>query len=77
MKSPLQHRVFRRPFTAQVIALAGTGLSSVALVLLAYDLAGGHAGFVLGTALALQWFSRLRGSYSDTPRRGAIGQPSS
>ncbi len=32
----------------------GTGLSSVALALLAYDLAGGEAGLVLGVALALK-----------------------
>ena len=54
MKSPLQHRVFRRLFTAQVVALVGTGLSSVALALLAYELAGGDAGLVLGAALALK-----------------------
>lgn len=39
---------------AQVIALLGTGLSTVALALLAYNLAGGDAGVVLGTALALK-----------------------
>ena len=39
---------------AQVIALAGTGLSTIALALLAYELAGGQAGTVLGTALALK-----------------------
>lgn len=54
MTSPLSDRTYRRLFTAQVIALAGTGLSTVALALLAYDLAGGDAGIVLGTALALK-----------------------
>lgn len=39
---------------AQVTALGGTGLSTVALALLAFDLAGGDAGLVLGTALALK-----------------------
>jgi MFS family permease len=39
---------------AQVVALLGTGLSTIALALLAYDLAGGEAGVVLGTALALK-----------------------
>ncbi|MBW2282329.1 MAG: MFS transporter [Deltaproteobacteria bacterium] len=43
---------FRRLFSAQVIALVGTGLSTVALTLLAYDLAQGRAAAVLGTALA-------------------------
>lgn len=54
MTSPLSDRTYRRLFTAQVVALAGTGLSTVALALLAYDLAGGDAGVVLGTALALK-----------------------
>ncbi|MCG8692960.1 MAG: MFS transporter, partial [Minwuiales bacterium] len=48
MQSPLRDRTYRRLFTAQVVALAGTGLTSVALALLAYDLAGGDAGVVLG-----------------------------
>ncbi len=54
MTSPFQNRTYRRLFTAQVIALGGTGLSTVALALLAFDLAGGDAGLVLGTALALK-----------------------
>ena len=54
MMSPLADRIYRSLFAAQVIALIGTGLSSVALALLAYDLAGGDAGAVLGTALALK-----------------------
>ncbi len=54
MTSPLLDRTYRRLFAAQVIALAGTGLSTVALALLAYDLAGGNAGVVLGMALALK-----------------------
>ncbi len=54
MASPLSNPVYRNLFAAQVIALAGTGLTTVALALLAYDLAGGDAGAVLGTALALK-----------------------
>ncbi len=54
MVSPLANRTYRTLFTAQVIALTGTGLSSIALALLAYDLAGGDAAAVLGTALALK-----------------------
>ena len=54
MTSPLQDPTFRRLFMAQVVALAGTGLSTVALALLAYDLAGGDAGVVLGSVLALK-----------------------
>ncbi len=52
--SPLTHPVFRKLFTAQVIALVGTGLTTVALTLLAYDLAQENAGIVLGTALAFK-----------------------
>lgn len=52
--NPLRHRTYRHLYLAQVIALAGTGLSTVALALLAYDLAGERAGAVLGTALALK-----------------------
>ena len=54
MSSPLSNQTYRRLFVAQVTALAGTGLSTVALALLAYELAGGDAGLVLGTALALK-----------------------
>lgn len=50
----LKHRTYRHLFLAQVIALVGTGLATVALGLLAYDLAGPNAGAVLGTALAIK-----------------------
>lgn len=50
----LRHRNFRRLFFAQIVALVGTGLATVALALLAYDLAGPKAGAVLGTALAIK-----------------------
>lgn len=53
----LRDRRYRRLFGAQVIALVGTGLLTVALGLLAYDLAGGRAGAVLGTALAIKMVS--------------------
>ncbi|MEV0318941.1 MFS transporter [Streptomyces sp. NPDC050658] len=54
MLSVLRNRAYRRLFTAQVIALTGTGLATVALSLLAYDIAGDDAGQVLGTALAIK-----------------------
>ena len=50
--NPLHNASFRKLFAAQVIALVGTGLSTVALALLAYDLVGGNAAAVIGTALA-------------------------
>lgn len=48
------NRTYRHLFAAQVVALIGTGLATVALGLLAYDLAGAEAGAVLGTALAIK-----------------------
>ncbi|OLZ65525.1 MFS transporter [Streptomyces sp. IMTB 2501] len=54
MLSVLRNRAYRHLFTAQVIALVGTGLATVALGLLAYDIAGADAGSVLGTALAIK-----------------------
>jgi MFS family permease len=50
----LKHRTYRHLFLAQVLALMGTGLATVALGLLAYDLAGDQAGLVLGTALTIK-----------------------
>ena len=54
MLEPLKNSTYRHLFAAQVIALLGTGLTTVALALLSYDLAGDKAGTVLGTALALK-----------------------
>lgn len=54
MFTVLANRTYRHLFAAQVIALFGTGLMTVALALLAYDLAGANAGAVLGTALAIK-----------------------
>lgn len=50
----LANRTYRHLFLAQVVALVGTGLATVALGLLAFDLAGANAGAVLGTALAIK-----------------------
>ena len=54
MASPLRNRTYRHLYAAQIVSLAGAGLSTIALALLAYDLAGADAGPVLGTALALK-----------------------
>lgn len=54
MLAVLKNRTYRHLFAAQVIALVGTGLMTVALGLLAYELAGADAGAVLGTALAIK-----------------------
>ncbi|GAA4135096.1 MFS transporter [Aminobacter aganoensis] len=54
MLAILRNRTYRHLFLAQVIALIGTGLATVALGLLAFELAGENAGAVLGTALAIK-----------------------
>jgi len=50
--NPLSNLSFSKLFAAQIIALVGTGLSTIALALLAYNMAGSEAGRVLGIALA-------------------------
>ncbi|MFF7442995.1 MFS transporter [Streptomyces sp. NPDC008122] len=68
-------RDYRHLFGAQVIALFGTGLTTVALGLLAYDLAGPRAGMVLSTALTIKMvmyvvIAPLAAAYVDRlPRR--------
>jgi MFS family permease len=59
MLSVLANRTYRHLFLAQVIALVGTGLATVALGLLAFDLAGAQAGAVLGTALAIKMIAYI------------------
>ncbi|MDO6485036.1 MFS transporter [Shimia thalassica] len=54
MLSVLKNRTYRHLFLAQAVALTGTGLATVALGLLAYDLAGEQAGLVLGIALTIK-----------------------
>lgn len=66
---------YRQLFSAQVVALFGTGLATVALGLLAYDLAGTNAGAVLATALTIKMvmyvvIAPLAAAYVDRlPRR--------
>jgi hypothetical protein len=69
MHAVLAQRTYRHLFLAQVVALVGTGLLTVALGLLAYALAGEAAGQVLGSALAIKmvayitiarWWKRSR-----------------
>lgn len=54
MSEPLGNPTFAKLFSAQVIALLGTGLTTVALTLLAYEIAGGSAGALLGKVLAIK-----------------------
>jgi MFS family permease len=50
----LADRTYRHLFLAQVVALLGTGLATMALGLLAYDLAGERAALVLGTVFTIK-----------------------
>ncbi|WP_426037262.1 MFS transporter [Cypionkella sp. TWP1-2-1b2] len=54
MLKTLRNPTFRHLFAAQIVALLGTGLATVALGLLAWQLAGDNSGAVLGTALAIK-----------------------
>jgi MFS family permease len=54
MFSPLNNATYRRLFSAQVAALLGTGLATVALGLLAHRLGGASAGEILGIAFAIK-----------------------
>ena len=75
MLSILTNRIYRHLLAAQVIALVGTGLATVALGLLAYEIAGTDAGAVLGTALAIKMVAYIGiapvvGAYADRlPRK--------
>jgi MFS family permease len=54
MLEVLRNPAYARLFAAQVVALLGTGLLTIALGLLAFDVAGSNAGVVLGTALTVK-----------------------
>lgn len=74
----LENRIFARLFAAQVVALLGTGLLTVALALLAYDLAGAKAGTVLGTALTIKMVAYvglspvIAAAVSNLPRKAVL-----
>ncbi|MFD4676029.1 MFS transporter [Lentzea sp. NPDC058450] len=72
MISVLRYPTYRTLFGAQVVALTGTGLATVALGLLAYDLAGAEAGAVLGTALAIKMIAYVTVAPVATALLGAL-----
>jgi MFS family permease len=78
MLAVLANRVYLHLFAAQVIALLGTGLLTVALGLLAFELAGESAGAVLGTALAIKMVAYvgvapIASAFAERlPRRGML-----
>jgi MFS family permease len=73
----LADRTYRHLFAAQVVALLGTGLATVALGLLAYDLAGDGAAMVLGTVFAIKMVAYvgvapLAGAFAERVNRRAL-----
>lgn len=54
MFSPLGDVTYRRLFLAQLMALLGTGLATIALGLLAHEIAGASSGEILGVVLAIK-----------------------
>lgn len=52
--SPFSNKTYIKMFFAQIISLVGTGITTIALALLAWKIAGSDAGEVLGIALALK-----------------------
>jgi MFS family permease len=74
----LSDRTYRHLFLAQVVALLGTGLATVALGLLAFDLAGDGAALILGTVFAIKMVAYvgvapIAGAFADrVPRRAFL-----
>uniref|UniRef100_UPI00399BEC13 MFS transporter n=1 Tax=Roseovarius halophilus (ex Wu et al. 2025) TaxID=3376060 RepID=UPI00399BEC13 len=73
----LTERTYRHLFLAQVVALLGTGLATVALGLLAYDLAGEGAAMVLGTVFTIKMvayvgIAPIAGAFADKVNRRAL-----
>jgi MFS family permease len=74
----LADRTYRHLFLAQVVALLGTGLATVALGLLAFDLAGDGAALVLGTVFTIKMIAYvgiapIAGAFADrVPRRALL-----
>jgi len=54
MIAVLRNPTYAKLFSAQIIALLGTGLLTIALGLLAFEIAGGDAGIVMGVAMTIK-----------------------
>lgn len=78
MLAVLLDRTYRHLFLAQVVALLGTGLATMALGLLAYDLSGDQAAMVLGTIFTIKMvayvgIAPIAGAFTDrVPRRAML-----
>ena len=73
----LSDRTYRHLFLAQVASLLGTGLATVALSLLAYDMAGDSASMVLGTVFTIKMvayvgIAPVAGALADRINRRAL-----
>ena len=74
----LSDRTYRHLFLAQVVALLGTGLATVALGLLAFDLADDGAALVLGTVFTIKMvayvgIAPIAGAFAERlPRRALL-----
>ncbi len=54
MTGAMRNPTYRRLLLAQIFSVLGSGLTTIALGLLAFEMAGGQAGAVLGIALAIK-----------------------
>lgn len=78
MLSVLSDRTYRHLFLAQIVALLGTGMATIALGLLAYDLSGERAGLVLGTIFTIKMvayvgIAPIAGAFANRwPRRSML-----
>jgi MFS family permease len=78
MLNVLTDRTYRHLFLAQVVALLGTGLATVSLGLLAFDLAGDQASMVLGTVFTIKMvayigIAPIAGAFANrVPRRALL-----
>jgi len=73
----LSDRTYRHLFLAQVVALVETGLATVALGLLAFDLAGDGAALALGTVFTIKMVAYVgiaptAGAFADRVSRRAL-----
>ena len=73
----LADRTYRHLFLAQVVALLGTGLATVALGLLAFDLAADGAAMVLGTVFTIKMvayvgIAPIAGAFANRVNRRAL-----
>ena len=77
MLDVLRDRTYRHLFLAQVVALLGTGLATVALGLMAYDFAGDGAAMVLATVFTIKMvayvvIAPIAGAFADRMNRRAL-----